>query len=81
MSYIRYKNNNLFVENVSVKSLASKLNTPFYLYSENQIKENYIKFSNTFRKTNPLICFLKIQFLILTLSNNLASINFDTFYI
>ena len=37
--------------------LQKKNITPFYLYSENQIKENYIKFSNTFRKTNPLICF------------------------
>ena len=34
MSYIRYKNNNLFVERISVRSLASKLSTPFYLYSE-----------------------------------------------
>ena len=46
MSYIRYKNNNLFVENASVRSLASKLNTPFYLYSKNNIKNDivYIKF-------------------------------------
>ena len=57
MSYIRYKNNNLFVENVSVKSLASKLSTPFYLYSEGNIIENYRSFSNNFRKSNPLICF------------------------
>ena len=57
MSYIRYKNNNLFVESVSVKSLASKLNTPFYLYSENNIIENYKSFSNNFKNTKPLICF------------------------
>jgi Diaminopimelate decarboxylase len=57
MSYIRYKNNNLFVESVSVKSLASKLITPFYLYSEGNIIENYRSFSNNFKKSNPLICF------------------------
>ena len=57
MSYIRYKNNNLFVENVSVKSLASKLSTPFYLYSEGNIIENYRSFSSNFKKSNPLICF------------------------
>ena len=34
MSYIRYKNNNLFVENVSVRRLAYKFDTPFYLYSK-----------------------------------------------
>ena len=58
MSNIRYKNNNLFVENVSVRSLASKLSTPFYLYSEGNIIENYKSFSNNFKKSNPLICFL-----------------------
>ena len=57
MSYIRYKNNNLFVESVSVKSLASKLSTPFYLYSEGNIVENYKSFSSNFKKSNPLICF------------------------
>ena len=57
MSYIRYKNNNLFVENVSVKRLASKLSTPFYLYSEGNIIENYKSFSNSFKKSQPLICF------------------------
>ena len=57
MSYIRYKNNNLFVENVSVRRLASKLGTPFYLYSEGSIIENYKSFSNNFKKSKPLICF------------------------
>ena len=57
MSYIRYKNNNLFVESVSVRSLTSKFSTPFYLYSEGNIIENYKSFSNNFKKSNPLICF------------------------
>ena len=57
MSYIRYKKNNLFVENVSVKRLASKFSTPFYLYSERNIEENYKAFSNNFKKSKPLICF------------------------
>ena len=48
MSYIRYKNNNLFVENVSVRRLASKSDTPFYLYSESNIIENFKSFSNNF---------------------------------
>ncbi len=57
MSYITYKNNNLFVENVSVRRLTSKLSTPFYLYSEGSIISNYKSFLNSFKKTNPLICF------------------------
>jgi len=57
MENLKYVGKNLFIEKSSVASIAKKNMTPFYLYSENQIKENYIKFSNTFRKTNPLICF------------------------
>ena len=57
MSNIRYKNNILFIENVSVKRLASQYKSPFYLYSNNNIVENYRSFFNNFRKINPLICF------------------------
>ena len=57
MSYIRYKNNNLFVEGVSVRKLTSKFSTPFYLYSESNIIKNYKSFFNNFKKTKPLICF------------------------
>ena len=57
MSYIRYKNNNLFVESVSVRRLVSKFNSPFYLYSESGIIDNYKSFANNFKKSKPLICF------------------------
>ncbi len=57
MSNIRYKKNNLFVENISVKKLASQIVTPFYLYSEGNIVENYKSFLNNFKRSNPLICF------------------------
>ncbi len=57
MSYISYKNNNLFVESVSVRNLATKLSTPFYLYSKGNIIENYKSFLSNFKKSNPLICF------------------------
>ena len=57
MSYFRYKNNNLFVENTSVKGLATKYESPFYLYSSKNIVQNYTSFFNNFKKVNPLICF------------------------
>ena len=38
MSYIRYKNNNLFMENVSVRRLASKFSTPFYPETNGQVE-------------------------------------------
>ncbi len=57
MSSIKYKNNNLFVESASVKSLALKYKSPFYLYSNSNIAENYKSFYNNFKKISPLICF------------------------
>ena len=57
MQNLRYVGKNLFVEKQSIKNILKKNKTPFYIYSENQIAFNFLKFSNTFKKTNPLICF------------------------
>jgi diaminopimelate decarboxylase len=57
MQNLRYVGKNLFVEKLSIKNILKKNKTPFYIYSENQITYNFLKFANTFKKTNPLICF------------------------
>ena len=57
MQNLRYVGKNLFVEKLSIKNILKKNKTPFYIYSENQITYNFLKFANTFGKTNPLICF------------------------
>ena len=57
MPHLKYFGSRLFVENSSVANLAKKNRTPFYVYSENQIKENYLKLAKSFKSTNPLICF------------------------
>ncbi len=57
MQNLRYVGKNLFIENLSIKNILKKQKTPFYIYSENQIITNFLKFKNTFKKTNPLICF------------------------
>ena len=57
MSHFKYLKEKLFIENTSVLNIAKKNKTPFYLYSENQIKENYLNFAKTFKNINPLICF------------------------
>ena len=57
MQNLRYVGKNLFVEKLSIKNILKKNKTPFYIYSENQIAFNFLKFANTFKKTNPLICF------------------------
>ena len=57
MQNLRYVGKNLFVEKLSIKNILRKNRTPFYIYSENQIIFNFLKFANTFKNTNPLICF------------------------
>jgi len=57
MSHFKYLKEKLFIENTSVLSIINKNKTPFYLYSENQIKENYLNFAKVFKNINPLICF------------------------
>ena len=57
MSYFKYFGQKLFVENSSVLNITKKNKTPFYLYSEQQIKENYLNFAQNFKSVDPLICF------------------------
>ena len=57
MQNLKYVGKNLFVEKLSIRNILKKNKTPFYIYSENQIVFNFLKFANTFKKTNPLICF------------------------
>jgi diaminopimelate decarboxylase len=57
MQNLRYVGKNLFIEKLSINNIVKKNKTPFYLYSENQIINNYLKFEKKFRKTNPIVCF------------------------
>ena len=57
MQNLRYVGKNLFVEKLSIKNILKKNKTPFYIYSESQIAFNFLKFANTFKITDPLICF------------------------
>ena len=57
MQNFRYVGKNLFIEKLSIASILKKNKTPFYIYSENQIINNYLKFTKTFKKTNPTVCF------------------------
>ena len=57
MQNFRYVDKKLFIEKLSINNILKKNKTPFYLYSENQIINNYLKFTKTFKKTNPIVCF------------------------
>jgi len=57
MNFIKFRKNNLCVENVSAFSMTKKYRTPFYCYSLKQLKGNYQKLAEAFEEVNPLICF------------------------
>ena len=54
MKYIR---KNFFIENVKVRNLTKKFQTPIYCYSYRKLKENINTFKKNFKSFNPLICF------------------------
>ena len=57
MNFIKFKKNNLCVENLVGSVLIKKYKTPFYCYSLSQLKNNFNIFRNAFKSTKPLICF------------------------
>ena len=61
MSHFVYKNNQLFVNNLSIKDIANQVKTPFYCYSKASLVENYQNFSKIFSSVfagiNHKICY------------------------
>src|SRR5512143_4274295 len=52
-----YKNGELYCEGVSVKSVAQRVGTPFYLYSSNTLVNHYQAFDSAFAGVPHIICF------------------------
>jgi diaminopimelate decarboxylase len=52
-----YKNGELYCEGVSVKSVAQRIGTPFYLYSSNTLANHVKAFAGAFKGVQHLICF------------------------
>ena len=52
-----YKKNALNIDGFNINFLAKKFDTPIYCYSLKKLKENILRFKNSFNKINPLICF------------------------
>ncbi len=57
MNFIRFRSNNLCIENISALRLAKKYQTPFYCYSLAQLRNNFLRFNNIFKNIKPIICF------------------------
>lgn len=53
--HIKYKNNQLCVEDINVNELAKEFGTPLYIYSKNHFINQYQKFENAFKSINHKI--------------------------
>ena len=57
MKYIAYKENILHCEDIPLSELAEEYGTPLYVYSKNQIIENYRLLNVALGKINHLVCY------------------------
>jgi diaminopimelate decarboxylase len=57
MNSFNYKNGKLLVEDVNVSDIAEKIKTPFYCYSLNHLKEQYIRLDESINLEDYEICF------------------------
>src|SRR5688500_18571245 len=52
-----YRNNELFVESVSLKQIAEEFGTPCYVYSRSALTKAYHEFDSAFANRDHLICY------------------------
>ena len=57
MDYFEYKKNRLFAENLEVSSIASKFDTPLYIYSRATLERHWRAFDDAFDGMKHCICY------------------------
>ncbi len=57
MHDFKYKNGELYCEGVSVRTVAQRVGTPFYLYSSTTLTNHFHAFDSAFAGVEHLICF------------------------
>lgn len=57
MSFIEYREGQLYVEKVQAQEIARQVETPCYCYSAAALRHNYQRYAEQFRPDNSLICF------------------------
>ena len=57
MHDFHYLENELYCEGVSVRSIADRVGTPFYLYSAHTLEKHFRVFDSAFEKIDHLTCF------------------------
>ncbi|MFQ6113888.1 MAG: diaminopimelate decarboxylase [bacterium] len=57
MHYYRFYQDKLYCEGLPVQGIAENIDTPFYLYSQKTLVENYERISTAFQAIDHLICY------------------------
>ncbi|MGQ9569451.1 MAG: diaminopimelate decarboxylase [Thermodesulfovibrionales bacterium] len=57
MHFLKYRRNELFAEDVAVKTLAEKYGTPLYIYSYNTLLRHFKAYTDAFNDYPHIICF------------------------
>jgi diaminopimelate decarboxylase len=57
MHHFKYRDNELYCENVSVRKIAEQVGTPFYLYSHATLNRHYQIFYEAFEGLDRLVCY------------------------
>ena len=62
MTYFKYQQGVMQVDNLSIATLAEQYPTPFYCYSASAIRQQYQNFAAAFKQHSSLVCFaLKVN--------------------
>ena len=57
MDLLKFKTKKLYLNNIKLENIIKKKETPFYIYSFDQIRQNIRKIKASFRNFKPLICY------------------------
>ena len=57
VTYFPHKNNEMFVEDIALSTIAKNVQTPFYCYSSTAIETSFQDYQNAFSDQDALICY------------------------
>ena len=57
MHHFKFRDNELYCEDIPIREIAAKVGTPFYLYSYATLKRHFQAFSAAFEGVSKLICY------------------------
>ena len=57
MHHFNYRDNEMFCEDVPIRSIAEAVGTPVYIYSYATLKRHFLTFDRAFETLNRLVCF------------------------